>query len=121
MNEKLRNEIIQRWQAKTSQRQIARELGVSRTTVQQVIARFERERSGQTPTSQLPRPPQRPSSLDEHDDFIGKLLERYPNMTGLARQNRQLLKSFQLYRWFGHDRRRQAHIDLRHFRTRYRT
>ena len=37
MNEQLRNEIIQRWQARTSQRQIARELGVARTTVQQVI------------------------------------------------------------------------------------
>ena len=49
MNEKLRNEIVQRWQAKTPQRQIARELGVARTTVQHVIYRFEQERSGQSP------------------------------------------------------------------------
>lgn len=83
MNEKLRNEIVRRWQAKMSQRQIARELGVARTTVQHVIQRFERERSGQASTSQLPRPRARPSSLDEHDAFIGQLLERYPNMTAV--------------------------------------
>ena len=46
MNEKLRNEIIQRWQAQTSQRQIARELGLARTTVQEVIYRLQRQRSG---------------------------------------------------------------------------
>ncbi|TME25761.1 MAG: IS21 family transposase [Chloroflexi bacterium] len=83
MDEKLRNEIVQRWQAKTPQRQIARALGVARTTVQHVIYRFERERSGQAPASPLPRPSRRPSSLDEHDAFIGKLLERYPNMTAV--------------------------------------
>jgi transposase len=31
----------------------------------------------------LPRPAQRSSSLDEHDAFIRKLLERYPNMTAV--------------------------------------
>ena len=56
MNEKMRNEIVRRRQAQTSQRQIARELGVARTTVQRVIRRFERDRSGQASTSQLPRP-----------------------------------------------------------------
>src|SRR6266511_2304100 len=83
MDEKLRNEIVQRWQAKMPQRQIARELSIARTTVQHVIYRFERERSGQTPAAPLPKPSRRPSSLDEHDTFIGKLLERYPNMTAV--------------------------------------
>jgi transposase len=83
MNEKLRNEIIQRWQAQTPQRQIARELGIARTTVQEVIYRFERQRSGQTPATPLPGPARRPSSLDEHDAFIRQLLERYPNMTAV--------------------------------------
>ena len=56
---------------------------MARITVKRVIERFERERSGQTPTSQLPRPLQRPSSLDEHEAFIAKLLQRYPNMTAV--------------------------------------
>ena len=83
MDEKLRNEIVQRWQGQMPQRQIARALGVARTTVQQVIYRFERERSGPSPASPLPRPSQRPSSLEEHDAFIRQLLERYPNMTAV--------------------------------------
>ena len=32
MDEKLRNEIVQRWQAQTAQRQIARELGLARSS-----------------------------------------------------------------------------------------
>src|SRR5271165_2395470 len=83
MNEKLRNEIVQRWQAQTPQRQIARELGIARTTVQHVIYRFQQQRSGQGAASALPKPSRRPSTLDEHDVFIGKLLERYPNMTAV--------------------------------------
>ena len=59
MNEKLCNEIVQRWQAQTPARRIARELGVARSTVRHVIERFEKERSGQTPATAL-RPWARP-------------------------------------------------------------
>jgi transposase len=83
MDERLRNEIIQRWQAQTSQRRIARELGIARTTVQQVLGRFERQRAGQESASPLPRPARRSSSLDAHEAFLSKLLERYPNMTAV--------------------------------------
>ena len=83
MNEQLRNEIVQRWQAQTPQRQIARALGLARTTVQHVIYRFQQERSGQVSASALPQPSPRPSSLVEHDAFISQLLQRYPNMTAV--------------------------------------
>ena len=83
MDEKLRNEIVQRWQARTSRRQIARELGVALTTVRRLIQRFERERSGATAASELRQPSPRPSLLDKHDEFIRQLLERYPNMTAV--------------------------------------
>ena len=83
MDEKLRNEIIQRWQAQTSQRQIARELGLARTTVQEVIHRYQRQRAGPTPAGPLPEPSRRPSSLDAHEACIRQLLERYPNMTAV--------------------------------------
>jgi transposase len=84
MTEELRNEIVRRRQAGASMRQIARALGVSRRTVQRVLTRFETERSGQAPTSSLPRPSARRSSLlDEHGAFIRQLLERYPNMTAV--------------------------------------
>jgi transposase len=83
MDETLRNEIVQRWQARTSQRRIARELQVAPTTVRRVITRFQQERSGTLPASVLKPPPARPSVLDEHEEFIRQLLERYPNMTAV--------------------------------------
>jgi len=51
--------------------------------VQEVIYRFARQRAGQLSASPLAKPAQRSSCLDEHDAFIGKLLERYPNMTAV--------------------------------------
>jgi transposase len=94
MHERLRNEIIQRWQARTSQRQIARDLGIARTTVQEVIYRFLRQRAGQVSASPLAKPAPRSSSLDEHDAFIGKLLERYPNMTAVRVQEELRARGF---------------------------
>jgi transposase len=83
MNEKLRNEIVQRYQAGTSMRRIARELQVARTTVRRVLGRLQGERSGATPASELRKPSTRPRVLDKHDAFIRQLLERYPNMTAV--------------------------------------
>lgn len=77
MTEEVRNEIVRRRQAGASVRQIARELGLSRRTVGRVLAGVEAARSGRN----LPRPGQRrPSLLDEHEDFLRHLLERYPQM-----------------------------------------
>lgn len=83
MDEKLRNEIVQRWQAQTPKRQIARELGLAESSVRGVIGRWQKERSGAVATSSLKPPALRPSQLDEHDDFIRQMLERYPNMTAV--------------------------------------
>src|SRR5262245_1691621 len=83
MDEKLRNEIVQRWQAQTPKRQIARELGMAESSVRGVIARWQEERSGTAPASGLKPAASRPSRLDEHDSFIRQLLERYPNMTAV--------------------------------------
>src|SRR5271167_2529403 len=83
MDNKLRNEIVQRYQAGTSMRRIARELKVARTTLRRVLGRLQQERSGATPTTRLPKPSARPSLLDKHDAFIRQLLERYPNMTAV--------------------------------------
>jgi transposase len=81
MTEELRNEIVRRREAGTSLRQIARELGLSRRTVGRVLARWESARSGRAPTSNLPKQPtRRRSLLDEHEDFLRQLLERYPEM-----------------------------------------
>ncbi len=83
MNEKLRNEIVQRWQAQTPARRIARELGVARGTVRHVIERFEKERSGQSAATALRPRSRRPSRLDEHEGMLVQLLERYPNLTAV--------------------------------------
>jgi transposase len=84
MNEATRNEIVQRRQAGTSERGIARELGISRGSVRRVLARVEAQRSGSAPPPGGPSPPaHRPGLLDEHAGFLGQLLERYPNITAM--------------------------------------
>ena len=45
MKEELRHDIVQRWQQGQSQRQIASELGVSRRTVERVLAVVGQERA----------------------------------------------------------------------------
>src|SRR5688572_5852456 len=84
--EELRNRIIQRVQAGASARVIARELGVSRSTVRSVLAEFTAGRNGDEQSSR----PARPSKLDAWLSTITSLLTRYPEITA-ARVYEELL------------------------------
>jgi transposase len=84
--EEIRNRIIARWQSGASARVIARELGVSRSTVRSVLTEFEAGRNG---AEQLPRPA-RPSKLDAWQPTITGLLARYRDITA-ARVYEELL------------------------------
>jgi transposase len=79
MNEELRNEIVRRRQAGTSMRQIARDLGLARDTVQSTLRRWEAERAGAGSTTA--GKPRRPSQVDPFNDTIRQLLARYPDIT----------------------------------------
>ena len=46
MNEQKRNEIISRWRAGASIRQIARDLGLARNTVSKVLVQVQARREG---------------------------------------------------------------------------
>jgi len=76
MTEELRNEIVKRWQAQQSQRQIARDLEVSRSVVARVLAALSGQRAGH----KAPRP-RRQRQLDAYAAAIQDLLGRYPAIT----------------------------------------
>ena len=78
MTEQKRNEIVSRWRAGASIRQIARELTLARNTVSRVLAEIDAQRAGTTTTSL-----RRPSRLDPYEPVILELLGRYPDLTGV--------------------------------------
>jgi len=80
MNEQKRNEIISRWRAGASIRQIARSLGMARNTVSGVLAQIQARRAGDPDDSPLLR---RPSRLDPYQPVILELLTRYPDLTAV--------------------------------------
>jgi transposase len=84
MKEVTRNEIIRRWQAGMSMRRIARELGVSRDRVRRVLKGQRRER-GEEAASSEPSSAGAPrkSSLDDYQEFMERLLTRYPGITAV--------------------------------------
>jgi transposase len=79
MDEALRHEIVQRHQAGVRQRQIAKELGISRGAVARVLARWRAARAGQSAPACQPR--RRGSILDPYEPLLKELLARYPNLT----------------------------------------
>ena len=78
MTEQRRNEIVSRWRAGASMRQIARELGLARNTVSRVLVGIDAQRAGKASTSL-----RRPSRLDPYEPVILELLGRYPDLTGV--------------------------------------
>jgi transposase len=78
MNDELRHEIVRRRQGGASLRRIARDLGLARETVQNVIRRWGAEREG---GDGRPTRRRRPSQVDPFEGTIRQLLERYPDIT----------------------------------------
>jgi transposase len=76
MTEDVRNQIITRWQAGASQRQIARTLAVSRGAVARVLAAVAGQRAGQPPSRRRP-----PRKVDAYAGSVQELLGRYPEIT----------------------------------------
>src|SRR3954451_13926648 len=79
MNEQKRNEIISRWRAGASIRQISRDLGLARNTVSKVLAQAHDRRDGNDPAV----PQRRPRMLDPYESIGTELLARYPELTAV--------------------------------------
>jgi transposase len=81
MNDTLIHEIVARFHAGASMRQIARSLRISRGRVRRALEQVEHARAAGLPQG-LPRPtPRRGSQLDEYETAIADLLARYPDIT----------------------------------------
>ncbi len=76
MTEDLRNEIVRRWRNGTSQRVIARTLGVSRGAVRRALSKHQQARTGIKP-----QVPCRPGLLAPYETVIRELVGRYPELT----------------------------------------
>jgi transposase len=78
MTEPKRNEIVSRWRAGESSRQIARSLGLARNTVSQVLSQVQAQRAGASSSAR-----RRPSRLDPYEPIIQELVTRYPELTAV--------------------------------------
>jgi len=79
MNEQKRNEIIGRWRAGASIRQIARDLRLARNTVSKVLAQVHAQRDGDGHAARS----RRSRMLDPYESIVQELLARYPELTAV--------------------------------------
>ena len=80
MKEELRHDIVQRWQQGQSQRQIASELGVSRRTVERVLAAVSQQRAQGNVAPELRPAPPRGRTIDAYETRLRELLQRHPRL-----------------------------------------
>jgi transposase len=81
MNEATRHDIVQRFQAGQSQRQIARDLRLARSTVQAVLADVAAQRAQGTVPPELQPRRRRSRQVDAYDAALQELLRRHPQLT----------------------------------------
>ena len=82
----LRNEVIHRYHQRESQRQIAKQLGISRWKVSAIVAAYTLGRDAHVPEERPPAslgtaPKKRTSKLDAFEPQLNDLLLRYPRIT----------------------------------------
>src|SRR5438105_15134573 len=80
MTEHKRNEIVSRFRAGASIRQIDRELGLARNTVRCALAQVQAQWAG---TGDVTSSPRKSRSLDRYETTIQELLGRYPEITAV--------------------------------------
>ena len=90
MSEDLHNEIVQQFRSGSSMRRIARRLGISRHQVARILAAHAAGRA--QGVSQLPEPKKkRASCLDDYEQRLEQLLQRYSDITAV-RMHEELQK-----------------------------
>ena len=100
MNESADHEIIRRWHEGQSMRGIAGDLGISRHRVARTINNHQQSRESGVTHPDLPKPRRRrKSKLDEFEEALGRLLERYPKITAtrMFEANVPSMKAPELY------------------------
>jgi transposase len=81
MNETVRNDIVRRFYAGQSRRQIARDLHLGRVTVARVLAGVAAQRAAGNVPAPLQPAPRRARLLDAYEEVLQDLLRRYPQLS----------------------------------------